>query len=402
MEKVDIFLEAIEILDSNCKISKGYSYTKPSENNLIQSSWNSLWITYGNCALNKIDRAEKEMLSLLNYQWNNGLLPSIIYDNFELNIWELKKNANRFTKFYNTSGIISPPLHADVCLKIFEKGVDKVESKFFLNKVYSNLILWHKYLYENRDLNNEGLIFIIHPDESIMSNSPMWDNILKKNRTDLVEIIKVCNYDETEIYKKSNFIIQDVLFNVLLLKSNYALKKIANILKKDDDLYTINSWITKTKKGIENKLFFEGFYYNINLKDNKKILIKTISGLSAYYFSSKTEEIVDILKKEFIIENENNFALSSLSIKESNFDSSDMWRGSIFINLTWLIIGILEKNKSRKAIDIAEKIKSNCLKNIEKLGFYEYYDSVDNYGFGDNCYSMTASMYVCILTNQKF
>ena len=401
MEKVDIFLEAIEILDSNCKISKGYSYTKPSENNLIQSSWNSLWITYGNCALNKIDRAEKEMLSLLNYQWKNGLLPSIIYDNFELNIWELEKNANKLTKFYNTSGIISPPLHADVCLKIFEKGIDKVESKFFLNRVYNNLILWHKYLYENRDLNNEGLIFIIHPDESIMNNSPMWDNILE-NRNELLELIKKCNYDETEICKKSNFIIQDVLFNVLLLKSNYALEKIAKILKKDDDLYIINSWITKTKKGIENKLFFEGFYYNINLKDNKKILIKTISGLSGYYFSSKIEEIVDILKKEFIIENENDFALPSLSIKEKNFDSSDMWKGSILINLAWLIISILEKNKSCEALDLAKKIKSNCLRNIEKLGFYEYYDSVDNYGFGDDSSSLTASMYICFQTNKIF
>ena len=91
--------------------------------------------------------------------------------------------------------------------------------------------------------------------------------------------------------------------------------QIANILGKKDDLNIIKSWITKTKEGIENKLFFEGFYYNINLKDNKRIPIKTISGLSGYYFSSKIEEIVDILKKEFIIENESNFALPSLSIK---------------------------------------------------------------------------------------
>jgi hypothetical protein len=74
----------------------------------------------------------------------------------------------------------------------------------------------------------------------------------------------------------------------------------------------------------------------------------------------------------------------------------------MFINLTWLIISVLEKNKSCEAIDLAKNIKSNCLKNIEKLGFYEYYDSVDNYGFGNSCCSMTASMYVCFQTNQIF
>ena len=43
----------------------------------------------------------------------------------------------------------------------------------------------------------------------------------------LIEIFKECKYNEKEIVDKSEFIIQDVLFNVLLLKSNYALKKIA-------------------------------------------------------------------------------------------------------------------------------------------------------------------------------
>jgi len=41
----------------------------------------------------------------------------------------------------------------------------------FLNKIYDKLLLWHQYLYQERDINNEGLVFIRHPWESGMDNA---------------------------------------------------------------------------------------------------------------------------------------------------------------------------------------------------------------------------------------
>lgn len=45
-----------------------------------------------------------------------------------------------------------------------------------------------------------------------------------------------------------------------MLKLNYALLEIAKILKKND-IELIESWISKTQNGINNKLYFDGFYY---------------------------------------------------------------------------------------------------------------------------------------------
>ena len=436
MGKIDVFLESINLLDENSRNTNECTYTIPS-NNLYphQWSWDSGWIVYGLCTLRKIDRAEKEMLSLFKYQWKNGLVPSIVFHDLTDNtywpspdVWNLKNDAKNLTEYNNTTGIVQPPIHADACLKIYESGIDKIESKMFLNKIYDKLLLWHQYLYQERDINNEGLVFIRHPWESGMDNSPIWDNALErikvtefkysKFRTDnkkvnseerptdityeryiqLIDLFKECKYDETKIADKSEFIVQDVLFNVLLLKSNYALLEIAKILKKND-IELIESWISKTQNGINNKLYFDGFYYDYDLKVNKMIPIKSITGLTAIGYSNKTEEIIKVLKEEFLVLNEENYCISSLSRLDPNFDSINYWRGPMWANLTYMIINGLKKSNHS---DLALAIQNNCMKNIESLGFYEYFDSIDHLGCGDNHFSWTASVYICLITNFQF
>ena len=261
-----------------------------------------------------------------------------------------------------------------------------------------------------------------------MDNSPIWDNALErikvtefkysKFRTDnkkvnseerptdityeryiqLIDLFKECKYDETKIADKSEFIVQDVLFNVLLLKSNYALLEIAKILKKND-IELIESWISKTQNGINNKLYFDGFYYDYDLKVNKMIPIKSITGLTAIGYSNKTEEIIKVLKEEFLVLNEENYCISSLSRLDPNFDSINYWRGPMWANLTYMIINGLKKSNHS---DLALAIQNNCMKNIESLGFYEYFDSIDHLGCGDNHFSWTASVYICLITNFQF
>jgi hypothetical protein len=437
-KKLDIFLEkkianADNLLSKNNVRRNEVRYTIPSRNLYPhQWSWDSGWIVYGYCAMNQINKAEQEIISLFKYQWKNGLVPSIVFHSLDNNsywpspdVWNLAKDAKEFTDKPNSTGIIQPPIHSSACLKIYESNSDKIKAKQFLQKIYNKLILWHKYLYEERDPNDEGLVFIRHPWESGMDNSPIWDSALErikitdykysKYRTDnkkvnseerptdltyerymrLIEIYKECKYNEKEIVNKSEFIIQDVLFNVLLLKSNYALKKIAEILEEEDDIKIINNWINKTYKGID-KLYADNFYYDFDLKTNKIINVKTISGLAPIQFKNKTKEIISVLKKEFLDIENDNYLISSLSRKDEQYDPINYWRGPSWINLSWLIISGLEDT------DLADKIKMSCVEKIEKLGFYEYFDSKNNSGCGDNHFSWTAAIYICLILNVKF
>ena len=176
--------DAVKILKLNYK----NKFTVPS-NNLYphQWSWDSGWIIYGYCALNETKKAENELLSLLEGQWDNGLIPSIVFHNKQskdyfpgYKYWDLENKANDLTKVFNTTGIVQPPIHSHSCFKIYEKS----KNINFLMKIEDKLFKWHKYLYDNRDINNEGLVFIRHPWESGMDNSPIWDESLESIKID--------------------------------------------------------------------------------------------------------------------------------------------------------------------------------------------------------------------------
>ena len=418
--------DAKKILQLNHKIK----FTVPS-NNLYphQWSWDSGWIVYGYCALNEIKKAEDEMLSLLEGQWNNGLIPSIVFHNTKskdyfpgYEYWDLENKAKSKTSKFNTTGIVQPPIHSHACLKIFEKS-NNID---YLMKIEDKLFRWHKYLYDERDIKNDGLVFIRHPWESGMDNSPIWDESLNsinitdykysKKRIDkhkvndderpsdltyerymyLVDLFKKYNYDESEISKNTNFLMQDVLFNVLLLLSNYALEKIYSILDYPEKKKIVQYWIKRTSYSLNKKLFSSDFYYSYDLIRNKLVKIKTITGLTPIILNYNVEHIKHNLTKVFLNEH---YKISCLDRNETIFDPINYWRGPMWINLSWLIYNGLHNNKYH---DLAGNIKAKCIEQINKLGFYEYFNSNIDQGCGDNYFSWTASIYICFITNYKF
>ena len=436
MDKTTSFLklydDAINILGINWK----NNYTIPSKNLYPhQWSWDSGWIIYGYCALKEEDKAIKEINSLFKYQWDNGLIPSIVFHDLKNNTywpgpdyWELENKADHLTDNFTCTGIVQPPIHSSACLKIYEINNNKI----FLENIFDKLLKWHKYLYFERDIKDEGLVFIRHPWESGMDNSTLWDESLNRIKIDnfkysslrtdnkkvnaderptdityerymrLIELFKECNYNEKLIYKKSEFIVQDVLFNILLLKSTIDLLEIATIIDRKNDINLINYWIQKTKKGF-NKLFVNDFYYNYDMKKKKHIKIKTISGLSSILLLDKKEIVIKTLKDKFLCLHDGNYSISSLERDNPDFDPVNYWRGPTWINLSWLIINGLEQNNHKS---LADKIKKNCISKIKKIGFFEYFDSTDtdndeNSGCGDNSFSWTAAMLVCMVNDLK-
>lgn len=410
------------------------NYTVPS-NNLYkhQWSWDSGWISFGLSLIDEIDYAEKELINLFNNQWKNGLVPSIVFnlDNIDYFpgpiIWELEKYASNNSITNNTTGIIQPPIHSYASLNLFNKS----NNINFLEAIYPKLIKWHEYLYNERDPFNEGLIYIRHPWESGMDNSPIWDVALgriniseykyshmrvdnKKVNSDerptnltyekylkLIEIFKENNYNENKIFKNTEFAIQDVLFNVLLLKSNFALKNISNILKKDTS--KIDFWINLTQTNIHKKFYKDDFYYDYDLIGKKSINIKTVTGLSPIIIINEKSNLVNVMKCNFLDIKNNNYNISSIDRFNPQFDEINYWRGPTWVNITWLILSGLKSHD----YDLYSKIKNNITSKIEDVGFYEYFNSNDivnkpNSGIGDNFFSWTASIYICLISNSEF
>jgi hypothetical protein len=68
---------------------------------------------------------------------------------------------------------VQPPLHATATLRLYRCAKDTASVRSFLEYAYPRLRAWYEYLYKERDPAGEGLVYIHHPWESGMDNSPM-------------------------------------------------------------------------------------------------------------------------------------------------------------------------------------------------------------------------------------
>lgn len=422
---------AKEVLNRNWR----GSYTVPSATLYPhQWSWDSGFIAIGYSHYNQ-ERAQKELISLFKGQWKNGMLPHILFNPEEKGyfpgpeLWqiELSKYA---PKGVLTSGITQPPVHAKAALYIYENGRDREGALRFLREIFPKLLAFHRYLYRERNPFNEGLVYIRHPWESGMDNSPVWDLPLKgitvpaellpsyrrkdlqhvpisERPTDeeydrflyLLHIFKECDYNESKIFKESPFIIQGNLFNAILHSSNKALYQIAELLKEDTE--EIGSWIDKTGEAFNQKLWDEedGFYYVFDMKQKKHIKACTAAGFVPLFgglpSKEQAEKLYKTLNKEcFCRIHSNCFAVPNYDVCEEGFSPENYWRGPIWINMNWLIYKGL---KDYGNLEYATYVKNSIIELVRMGGFYEYYDPFTGKGHGTKDFSWTAALLIDVL-----
>jgi hypothetical protein len=186
-----------------------------------------------------------------------------------------------------TSGITMPPVHAIAVEKIYLNARKPRAVLPFLERIYPKLPALHAYLYRDRDPNDEGLVYIRHPWESGIDNSPTWDGPLKGIKIDkddlpfyrrkdlehgvdlstrpsdddynryvfLVDLFRRNDYEETPIQEQCPFLIQDPLFNSVLCRANESLTRIAEAIGEEPE--RSRSWTEKTAKAIREKLWHE-------------------------------------------------------------------------------------------------------------------------------------------------
>lgn len=404
-----------------------------------QWSWDSAFIAIAYAHYDP-PRAIQEMRSLFAGQWHNGLLPHILFDPLERDyapgpeFWQIDRSPHA-PKDVMTSGIIQPPVHATAILHIAHHDPDKVRSLAFLREMFPKLKSWHAYLYNERDLEKNGLISIRHPWESGQDNSPIWDQALSRikikdgmvpeysrvdidivNETErptsaeydlyayLVKIAYENDYDETRIFESSPFIVQDVLFNSLLVQANRDLSTIADLLGEESKIF--DRWALQTSNAMNEKLWdsTHGIYFDYDLVSRQSIHAHVAAGFSPLYACIPTAA-----QAELILANLNTYgfcpldevcwAVPSYDKLQPGYSSSQYWRGPVWINVNWILYRGL-KNYRMNAY--AEHIKRAIIKLPSDFGFYEYFDTDTGQGYGSGSFSWTAALLLDLLLEEEY
>jgi hypothetical protein len=401
--------------------------------------WDSCFIAIGLRHLDT-ERAKTEMRSLLTGQWDNGMMPNIIFSGNEkrhIDLWRSWVNPFAPTEVA-TSGITQPPMLAEAVLKIGQK-LNLSERRTWYKEIQPAIMRYHEWLYADRDPHHEGLILLLHPYESGLDNSPPWISELRKHSLpwwiSLMEKLKldiVVNlfrrdtkhvppgqrmsntealaywaairrlrrkaYNSEALISRSLFAVEDLAFNCIFLRANRCLKEISKVSGIPLPGNLIDA-MSRTENAFD-QLWDEsnGVYFSRSFVSHKLIEETTISSLLPLYSGSisknRAHELVAELKKRRLFAT--SWPVPSVPLNSGYFDPYKYWQGPAWVNTNWLII---EGLKNYGFLLEAKVLEERTLKMVTKSGFYEYFNPLNADPAGAANFSWTAALTIDLLKN---
>jgi len=436
--RADLETEARRVLEQN----RRGAFTCPS-NALYphQWLWDSCFIAIG-VARYDAPRAADEMRALFRGQWSNGMVPHIIFGNDSNDIgsrriWQSKKNAMA-PRAVDTSCVTQPPLPAIAVWRVANQLPER-ERQVFLADVFPNLVAYHSWLYDRRDLRDSGLVTLIHPWECGLDTTPPWMQALCRmplpwwlriaERLDLARSVRRLRNDTRYIPaaerasddeglrmlvlarrgKQHDFelrrmptvgsvLIEDLAFNAILAVANRSLTLIAAALQLPVPT-ALTEHARRTDAAIE-ELWDEptGQYYSRDAVTGELIKVPTIATFFPLWAgipdAARTERLIALLRRPTGFWPR--FPVPSVPLDAPEFREQGYWKGPTWVNTGWLIVDALHEHGYA---DLAEELRVALLDLVAETGFSEYFSPLTGEGYGARDFSWTAALVIDLLAS---
>jgi hypothetical protein len=379
-----------------------------------------------------VKRAQIEIDSLFRGQWENGMIPHMIFgdgDQYIGTLWP-RDDKGLMPQNQRTSGITQPPLLAEAMVHIGQK-LSKKDRKAWYKHHFNQLLGYHEWLYRERDPKNTGLVALVHPWESGIDNSPAWmktvhgagkptwiqigqtlgmTNFLKNKRKDThyvpaseridtvdalllfhqqTKLTKV-KYDSAKLLKSSKIATKDVLFNSILIRGNQHILDIADEIGAE-----VPNWLkvrmNKAKKALDS-LWNEKdkCYYDHKYKNNTLVHEPSIGRYLPLYSGALSRKRANVLVRQLKNEmDEVLYPIPTVPLSSKYFDHHRYWQGPSWVNTNWLIIDGLERNGYK---ELADLIRTKTIELVAIHGPYEYFSPTDGTPAGAHQFSWTAAL----------
>lgn len=397
--------------------------------------WDSAFIAIG-LAHHKPTEAAAEIMSLLEGQWSNGMMPHMIIRG-ESGYWAgtdfWQSHRSKYApKEIATSGITQPPMLAIAALAV-TKALSQADRPTFLAGVLPSIIRYHQWLYRERCPKNTGLVVLVHPWENGLDNTPPWMQMLASARQtgwtkvaeqlnlhkilglfrqdvqtvpsderlsdldamrciNLAMIYSKKRYDSRRILKKPVVALESLVSNCILVAANAALLEMIEIANTKPPVNLVEN-IKKTELAIES--FWDEKttqYYPRNYLSGSLIKAPSIATFLPLYSGSispsRADQLVELLTSPSYWPN---FPVPSVPIDDPNFDDKLYWQGPVWANTNWFIIKGLERYGYT---DIARELTHKSLGMICANGFSEYFSPFTGEGLGADDFSWTAALFL--------
>jgi glycogen debranching enzyme len=394
------------------------SYTVPTHGLYpFQWNWDSCLSAIGFSHIDE-DRAWVEIETLFNHQWEDGMVPHIVFHQHDdgyfpgPSVWQTGRKVD-------TSGITQPPVAGFAVKRIFERSSNPEKIKSRVLELLPKIHAWHQWFYRCRDPKGSGLVAIIHPWESGRDNSNDWDNALARVPTDgvgsftrrdtahadashrptqgqyeryiwLVKAFRQHQWDNTTLHDNSPFQMIDPGFNAILIRSCFDLADLADQLGETQMAEESRALGAHALAALESLWSDKwGQYLCLDRISNELVESPSIGGLIPVFTNIPMARAQAIAAKLDELHQLCSYGIPSHHPLSEDFDSKRYWKGPVWLIINYLIADGLRKYGLTARV---ERITSDSIKLIHQSGFAEYYSPLDGEPCGGLDFTWTAAM----------
>ena len=402
------------------------TYTVPTHGLYpFQRNWDSCLTALGLAHIDE-DRAWTEVETLFNHQWDDGMVPHIIFHAKDdgyfpgPDVWSTGHDIP-------TSGITQPAVAGFAVNRLFERAKDKDMAYQRAKVLLPKIARWHSWFYENRDPGRDGLVAIIHPWESGRDNSIDWDIAFERVPTEgvmpfvrrdtqhadpdhrptqaqyeryiwLVQLFRSLDWDNARLHDASPFKIVDPGFNAILIRSCADLASLACRLGDDETAITAAAQAEKGLTALDH-LWSEahGQYLCLDRTTGELVASPSVGGLLPAFAPLPETRMAALAERLEAIGKNAGYLVPSHDLEDAKFDHLRYWRGPAWLIVNYMIADGMAKANQNAVVD---RIVKDSLSLIEQSGFAEYYSPVDGTPCGGTSFSWTAAMVMEFLNSQ--
>lgn len=386
----------------------------------FQWNWDSAFVAMGFATFDET-RAWEEINFLLRGQWEDGLIPQIIFhapsdDYFPgPDVWGIHRQPP-------TSGITQPPVLASAAHMLFARCADRAMAETQMAAIYPKLLLNHRWWQSARDPHRSGLVAILHPWESGMDNSPAWDMALARVPTDtvteirrrdttlidptmrprgeeyqrfihLVDRFRSQGWDPSTMYEEARLRVADIGINAILLRAEKDLLALAARFGTEAEAVEIRARIALLHAGIQAQWSeAHGVFLSRDLLTDAPIDAATSAGFLPLWAHAVTPGQVRALGETLDRwAAQVPFVVPSFDPADPRFEPMRYWRGPIWLVVNWMIAhGFAETSDAQQAA----RIMADTMRLVREFGFSEYFDPRNGHGLGGTDFSWTAAIWL--------